>query len=97
MTGTFVSAGRTPSWQSMRTIKRDEFYKDREHLRDNDSAFDQHKATKAFIKDLSLKHKVWVEWDLSQDSRDDRICILHIDDYKVVVDSEEVMRAVRFV
>lgn len=80
-----------------RVIKRDEFYKDRDRLRDNDSAFEQHQATKAYIKDLGLKHKVWVEWDMTQESKDDRICVLHVDDYTVVCDAEEIMRAIRFV
>lgn len=81
----------------VRIIKKDEFYKDRSHLRENDSAFDQHKATRADIKDFSLKHKVWVEWDMTQDSRDDRMVRLHVGDNVVLVDAEELMRAVRFV
>lgn len=81
----------------MRRTRLDENYKDRSHLRDGDSAFDQYKATRAYIKDMSLKHKVYVEWDMSKESIDDRICKLTVGDNTVVVDVEEILRAIRFV
>lgn len=81
----------------MRRSRLDENYKDRSRLRDGDSAFDQHKATRAYIKDLSLKHKAYVEWDMSRESIDDRICKLTVGDSTVVVDVEEILRAIRFV
>lgn len=81
----------------MRRAQKDEYYKDRSLLRENDSAFRQHKANKAYIKDFSLKHKVSVEWDMNQESIDDRICVLRIDELAVIIDVEELQRAVRFV
>jgi hypothetical protein len=77
--------------------KKDTWYKDRSQLREGDSATDQHRATKAYVKDYSLKHKVSIEWDLSQDAIDDSICILRIGNNMAVVDSEELQRATRFV
>jgi hypothetical protein len=77
-------------------MKKDQWYKDRSHLLESDSAFAQHKANKAYIKDYSLKHKVSVEWDLSQDAIDDRICIMRIGNNSVIIDVEELMKAVRF-
>lgn len=76
--------------------KKDEYYKDRSALFEGDSAVTQHKSTKSYIKDYSMKHKVTLEWDISQDAMDDRICVLTVDDYKVVVDWEEILRAGRF-
>ncbi len=81
----------------MRRLQKDEFYKDRSLLRESDSAFRQHKANKAYIKDLSLRHKVSIEWDMNQESIDDRICVLRIDELAVIIDVEELQRAVRFV
>lgn len=77
--------------------KKDVFYKDRTQLKEQDSASAQHKSTKAYIKDYSLKHKVSVEWDMNQDSIDDRICVLTVGDNRAIVDWEEVLRAGRFV
>ena len=76
--------------------QKDTWYKDRSDLRESDSAFKQHKATKAYVKDYSLKHKVSVEWDMTQDSIDDRICIVKIGNNSAVIDVEELQRAVRF-
>lgn len=81
----------------MRRAQKDEFYKDRSLLRETESAFEQHKASKAYVKDLSLKHKVSIEWDMNQESIDERICILRIDDIAVIIDVEELQKAVRFV
>ena len=77
--------------------QKDEWYKSRDNLKETDSAFAQHKANKAYVKDYSLKHKVSIEWDLSPDAIDDRICVLRVDDYAVVIDVEELHKAMRFV
>ena len=83
--------------RDQRYQKKDQWYKDRSQLEEGDSAFTQHKATKAWVKDYSLKHKVSVEWDMTQDSIDDRICLLRVGDNIAVVDVEELHRAMRFV
>lgn len=83
--------------RSQRLQQKDEWYKNRDDLMESDSAFTQHKATKAWVKDYSLQHKVSIEWDMTQESIDDRICVLRIDDYAVVIDVEELHKAMRFV
>jgi hypothetical protein len=83
--------------RSERFQKKDVWYKDRSQLRESDSAFNQHKATKAYLKDYSMKHKIVIEWDMNQDSIDDRMCIIRVGNNSAVIDVEEFMRAVRFV
>lgn len=83
--------------RSERLQKKDQFYKDRSQLREGDSATTQHKSNKSYVKDYSLKHNVTIEWDMNQDSIDDRICVLRVGDNAAVIDVEELMRAVRFV
>jgi len=83
--------------RSERRVQKDEWYKDRSNLREQDSATVQSRANKAFIKDYSLKHKVSIEWDMTPDSINDRICILRVDDYAAVIDHDEILRALRFV
>ena len=83
----------------MRTKRqqKDEWYVDRSALREQDSAFKQHKATKTHIKDYSMKHVVEVLWDMNQDSIDDRMLILRVDDKEVLLSHDELLRSVRFV
>lgn len=83
--------------RSQRLSKKDHFYKDRTQLREGDSVFTQHKANKAYVKDYSLKHKVTLEWDMTQESKDDRILVLDVGGHRAVIDAEELMRAMRFV
>lgn len=83
--------------RDQRFYKKDVFYKDRSDFREGDSAHDQVKATRAYVKDYSLKHKVVVEWDMNQDSVSDRICVLSVGGNKAVVDWEELLRAGRFI
>jgi hypothetical protein len=82
--------------RDMRYDRKDEDYKDRSQLREGDSAFAQHKATKAWVKDYSLKQRVSVEWDMNQDSINDRMCILRVGNNSAVIDKEELYRAMRF-
>lgn len=77
--------------------EKDEFYKDREGFREGLSATDQHGSHRGVVKDYSLKHQVSVEYDMNDDSIRDRILVLKVDDYKVVLDWEELMRVGRFV
>ena len=82
--------------RSQRLSRKDEWYKDRSILREGDSASDQSRASKAYIKDYSLKHRVTVEWDISPDAVDDRILLLKVDNYTVVIDHDELLRSIRF-
>lgn len=83
--------------RDQRLYKKDVFYKDRSQLSEGESARDQTKATRSYIKDYSLKHKVVIEWDMTQDAINDRMCILRVGDNKAVVDWEEILRAGRFI
>lgn len=76
---------------------KDPFYKDRGELREGDSAVEQHRSTRGSLKDFSLQHKVSIEYDMNDDSIRDRMFILRVDDYKVVLDWEEVLRIGRFI
>lgn len=77
--------------------EKDEFYKDREILREGMSATDQHHSHRGVLKDYSLRHQVSIEYDMNDDSIRDRILVLTVDDYKVVLDWEELARIGRFV
>lgn len=77
--------------------KDDVWYKDREGLKESDSAVDQHRSKRGSLKDYSLKHQVSIEYDMNEDSIRDRMFILRVDDYQVVLDWEEMMRIGRFI
>jgi hypothetical protein len=66
-------------------------------LRESESAYEQHKASRGVIKDYSLKHKVTIEWDFSDDSVRDQIFKLTVGENTVVLDAEEMMRYLRWV
>lgn len=83
--------------RSQRHQEKDEFYKDREGFREGLSATDQHNSHVGVLKDYSLKHQVSVEYDMNEDSIRDRMLILRVDDYSVVIDYEEFLRIGRFV
>lgn len=71
--------------------------KDLDPTREADSALVQHKSSSGVLRDLSLKHKVKMYWDLSKDAQTDQIFKLEIDDYVVYLDSEQMMRYLRWV
>lgn len=77
--------------------RKDDWYKDRSILREGDSAYVQAKSSQAYVKDYGQKNRVSVEWDMTKDSIDDRICILRVNDTASVIDVEELQRALRFV
>lgn len=77
--------------------KDDVWYKDREGLKESFSATDQWRSKRGELKDYSMQHKVAIEYDMNDDSIRDRIFILRVDDKKVVLDWEEVMRIGRFI
>ena len=58
---------------------------------------EQVKIPFAPLKDYSLRHRVQMRWDLNADSTRDQMFILKVDDYEVVLDWEEMLRAGRFI
>lgn len=70
--------------------------KDRQVFREGEAAASQHKMSRGVLKDYSLKHQVSVEYDMNDDSIRDRMIVLKVDDYKVVLDYEELLRIGRF-
>lgn len=78
-------------------MQKDEWYKDRSELREGASAVTQHKSNRGVLKDYSLKHRVSIEYDLNEDSVRDRMFLLKIDDYTVLIDYEEFLRIGRFI
>lgn len=83
---------------SHRQLRRDELtLKDMAVLREGDSARTQHKLSRQVLKDYSLRHQVEIEWDLNEDAKRDRMFILRVDDHEIILDAEELIRAVRWV
>lgn len=77
--------------------EKDPWTKDRQGFREGESATDQSRMKRGVLKDYSLKHQVSLYYDMNEDSTRDRIFILNIDDYSVVLDYEELMRIGRFI
>ena len=77
--------------------RSDHFYKDRSQLREADRTWQQHKNTRGPLKDYGLKHKVEMIWDLNEDSIHDRMFVLKVDDYEVILDWEEVVMNGRWI
>lgn len=71
--------------------------KDMEQARERDSAYVEANARHGVIQDLSLQHRVEMDWDLNAEAKRDRIFKLRIDDYEVLLDAEMVLRMLRWV
>lgn len=71
--------------------------KDMSTLRENASTIAQHKMTHYELRDYSLRHRVHVYRDLNDEANKDLIFRLTVDDYEVLLDAEQVIRAVRWV
>lgn len=71
--------------------------KDTSVLREGDSVQKQATGNRGFLKDYSMKHTVEVMWDLSEESKLDRMFKLRIDDKEVILDYEEFFRNIRWV
>ena len=71
--------------------------KDMSVLREGDQAKIQRDKASGTLKDYSMKHHVSVRWDLNEDAIQDKMFELTIDDVKVILDSEEMMRFIRWV
>lgn len=66
-------------------------------LREGDQTKVQRDRHFGHVKDYSMKHRVSVRWDLNEDAMRDKMFILKIDDYEVILDSEELLRYLRWV
>ena len=72
-------------------------HKSRDSLQETYGALKQRLTPRAVLKDYSLRHQVEMRWDLSKEAERERIFLLKIDDYEVLLDWEEMMKAGRFV
>jgi len=71
--------------------------KDMDVLDETRSAKVQVNTPSTSLKDYSLKHRVKMEWDLSDEAKRDMMFRLRVDDYDVILDWEEVLKAGRFI
>lgn len=72
-------------------------HKSRGSLQETDSALKQRLTPRAVLKDYSLRHQVEMRWDLSKEAERERVFALKIDDYEVLLDYEEFLKAGRFI
>lgn len=72
-------------------------HKSRDSLQETDSALKQRLTPRAVLKDYSLRHQVEMRWDLSKEAERERVFALKIDDYEVLLDYEEFLKAGRFI
>jgi len=78
-------------------VEKDTFYKDRNQLRETNSAEEQARSKRASLKDYSLKHRVEIQYDMNEDSVRDRMFILHFDNQTAILDYEELLKVSRFI
>lgn len=71
--------------------------KDQDALLETNGVMKQRTTPRADLKDYSLAHQVSIEWDMSKESERERMFILRIDDYEVILDYEEFRKASRFI
>lgn len=71
--------------------------KNQDVLLETNGVMKQRTTPRADLKDYSLAHQVSIEWDMSHDSKQERMFIFRIDDYEVVLDYEEFRKASRFI
>lgn len=82
---------------SRKEYKGDLTTKDMSVLREMDSTKDQMKKQIGTLKDYSLSHRVSVIWDLNEEAIADKMIKLVFDDQVAIIDSEELMRYLRWV
>lgn len=71
--------------------------KDLEALQETNGVMKQRETPHAELKDYSLQHQVSIEWDLSKEAERERVFLLRVDDYEVLLDYEEFRKASRFI
>jgi hypothetical protein len=70
--------------------------KDMDVLREGDEAGKQRDNKVMNLKDYSLKHRVTISWDLNDDAQRDLMVKLRVGELEVILDAEEVTRALRW-
>jgi len=81
----------------MRELTRGEVtHKDMSVLRENDNVREQRDRTHYDIRDLTLQHRVKLYRNLNEEADRDLIFKLTVDDYEVILDAEQVRRALRW-
>jgi len=82
----------------MRQLRAGEItQKDMSVMRENDSVRDQRERTHYDIRDLSLQHRVKIFRNLNDEADKDLIFKLTVDNYEVILDAEQVRRALRWI
>ena len=71
--------------------------KNQEILDETNGVIKQRTTPHAELKDYSLSHDVSIEWEFSQEADRERMFILRVDDYEVILDYEEFLKAGRFI
>ena len=80
------------------TIRKGEVTdKDMSALRETDQTKVQMQKRRGVLKDYSLQHRVEMRWDLNDDAQRDMMVRLTVDDYEVILDTEELLRYLRWV
>lgn len=65
--------------------------------READVAKEQRDKKWGELRDLSMQHKVTLHWDLNDEAMQDKVFMMRVDDYEIYLDSEQVMRLLRWV
>lgn len=81
----------------MRSQKVSSEYKDMSDLREADSAFVQSRTRRGALRDYSLKHTAEISWDLNDEGTRDRMVKIKIDEKEIIVDTEQLLRYLRWV
>lgn len=71
--------------------------KDMSVLREADQTKNQRDRKSGNVKDYSLQHRVFIQWDLNDEAIRDRMFKLKVDDAEVILDAEELLRFLRWV
>lgn len=71
--------------------------KDMSIYREADQAKVQKEKCHGVLRDLTHQHRVEMFWDLNDDAIRDQVFILKVDDYTVMLDSEQLQRYLRWV
>lgn len=71
--------------------------KDMSVVREADAAKVQRETRRATLRDWSLSHRIELRWDLNPEAERDQIFRMRVDDYEVLIDSEELLRILRWV
>ena len=71
--------------------------KDMSTLREADDTHTQRERTRYPIRDYSMQHTIVVERELNQEADNDTIFRLRVDEQEMLIDAEQLIRAIRWV